>query len=219
MLAGLKRTGQFAMGATTVCAVCLALLNVHVLFETRGAISQEVASAPLSVWAIVLGSGVNLDGTTNVPVEERLKTAYELYVRGRVRRILVTGLTCGRYNESRAMAAWLFARGVPHSDVAVDGAGYRTAASIANAARLGGEPILIVSQGYHLARAIYLAQHAGLSARGVAAPLESLDVRSALYMFVREAAARAEAVLEVAVRGVRSGTQPGCLVAEGDEGQ
>ena len=75
---------------------------------------------------------------------------------------------------------------------------------MADAAALGVRSALVVSQGYHLPRALYLARHAGIDAVGVPAPAgeRALD-GAALRVFVRETAARAEIVLEVALRGVR----------------
>ncbi len=65
------------------------------------------------------------------------------------------------------MAAWLEAHGVPARDLIVDRGGYRTASSMADAAAIGVRSLLVVSQGYHLPRALYLARHAGIDAWGV----------------------------------------------------
>lgn len=201
---GLKRVLLVAAKATVLLTALVAFLNAYVLVTTSGATSQEVATTPAHAYAIVLGGGVGPDGVPSHELAERLATVRALYVHGRVRRIIASGRTTGAYSEPRAMAAWLTSQGVAPADVIVDGAGYRTAASLANAAKLGIGSILIVSQGYHLPRAIYLARHAGLSAAGLAAPFRPLDATSGAYHVVREIAARAEAVLEVTFRGVRS---------------
>jgi vancomycin permeability regulator SanA len=101
------------------------------------------------------------------------------------------------------MAAWLEARGVAPADVIVDRGGYRTAASMADAARLGVKELLVVSQRYHLPRSLYLAEHAGMAALGVPAPDYARRVVDALFVFVRETTARAEIIVEVTLRGVR----------------
>ena len=67
------------------------------------------------------------------------------------------------------MAAWLERRGVAPADLVIDRGGYRTAASMADAAARASTALLVVSQPYHLPRALYLARHAGLRAVGVAA--------------------------------------------------
>ena len=68
------------------------------------------------------------------------------------------------------MAAWLEARGVKPADVIVDPGGHRTAATMADAAALGVRSALVVTQGYHLPRSLYLARRAGIDAVGVPAP-------------------------------------------------
>ena len=102
------------------------------------------------------------------------------------------------------MAAWLEAHGVPPADVVLDGGGHRTAATMADAAALGVRSALVATQAYHLPRALYLARHAGIDAVGVPAPFAELSWLAKLRVYVRETLARAEVVVEVAVRGVRA---------------
>ena len=101
------------------------------------------------------------------------------------------------------MAAWLERRGVAPVDVVIDRGGYRTAASMADAVAAGVQSLLVVSQRYHLPRALYLARHAGLQAIGVPAADIERALPDRIYGFVRETTARAEIIVEVAVRGVR----------------
>ena len=74
---------------------------------------------------------------------------------------------------------------------------------MADAAALGARSALIVTQAYHLPRSLYLARRAGIDAVGVPAPQRRLGWMDYFHVFVRETAARAEIVLEVAVRGVK----------------
>jgi vancomycin permeability regulator SanA len=200
----LERALRAGLAAMLLFAASVVCLDAYVLLATSDARSGDVGTAPRHTYAIVLGAGINPDGVPGRELEERLQTVRALYVQGRVRRIVASGLTAGNYNEPRAMAAWLISHGIAPKDVVLDGGGYRTAASLANAAKLGIGSALIVSQGYHLPRAIYFARHAGVSAVGCAARARPKDAVSAAYICVREAVARAEAVLEVALRGVRS---------------
>jgi vancomycin permeability regulator SanA len=97
----------------------------------------------------------------------------------------------------------LEARGVSPASIVLDPGGHRTAATMAGSAALGVRSALVVSQGYHLPRALYFARHAGIDAVGVPAPSLASGWWPGLRGFVRESTARAEALLEVAVRGVR----------------
>ena len=101
------------------------------------------------------------------------------------------------------MAAWLEARGVPPADIVVDEGGHRTAATMADAAALGVRSALVVTQGYHLPRALYFARHAGIDAVGVPAPAGPAGLVGLAQGVRPRDTARAEALLEVALRGVR----------------
>jgi SanA protein len=85
----------------------------------------------------------------------------------------------------------------------LDPKGFRTAATMADAAALGIKDVLICTQWYHLPRALYLARHAGMRATGVPADPPGGVLADRLHSFFREGLARPEIILEVALRGVR----------------
>ncbi|HTA18070.1 MAG TPA: ElyC/SanA/YdcF family protein [Polyangia bacterium] len=180
--------------------------NLWVIRATSSEIVETVAAAPSRPVAIVLGNQVFPDGSLSVDLEPRVQIAYELYRAGKTKRFFLSGAAnvLAGYDEPGAMAAWLERRGVPRSAMILDRAGDRTAATMADAARLGLRDALICTQGYHLPRALYLAQHAGIDATGVAAEDKVTFFRHRLRTFFRERLARAETVVEVALRGVRA---------------
>jgi SanA protein len=189
----------------SVCGVVLVgAANVYLILSTRDDIVDGgVADAPLRPVAIVLGTRVLEDGTPAEGLEERLELALQLYRSGRVKRIIVSGAAHpDGYDEPKAMAAWLDARGVPATDVTLDKGGHRTAATMANAAAMDVRQALVSTQAYHLPRALYLARHAGIDALGVAAGDRSV-MRERVRYQVRETLARAQAVVEVALFGVQ----------------
>jgi SanA protein len=192
-------------GLAIVAGVALiAAANAYVVASTRASIIRDVAAAPARPVAIVLGNKVNEGGLPSTGLAERLRVALALYQSGRVPRIIVSGAARpDGYDEPAAMAAWLEARGVPAAHVTLDRGGHRTAASMADAAAMGVRQALICTQPYHLPRALYLARRAGIDALGVAAGRGRVDgPYDWLRGFVRETLARAETVVEVAVRGV-----------------
>jgi SanA protein len=189
--------------AVLLVAGLIAAPNVYLMRSTRGAIVTGVETAPVRPYAIVLGNRVFAGGVPSGELAMRLATALELYRNGRARKVVVSGLARGAYNEPDAMAAWLQTSGVPRADIILDPGGHRTAATMANAVALGVREALIVSQGYHLPRAVYLARHAGIDAIGVPARSGSEDWDTSFRFLVRETMARAEIVVEVALRGVR----------------
>lgn len=183
--------------------VLVAAANVYLIGRARAATVADPASASPRPYAIVLGNHVFHDGTPSDELAARLQSALELYRAGRAGKLIMSGRTSVGYDEPHAMGAWLQARGVPPADIIIDGGGHRTAATMADAAALGVQSAFVVSQGYHLPRALYYARHAGIDALGVAAPSRHTTARATLKVFFREAVARPATLVEVALRGVR----------------
>lgn len=199
-----RRIGRWLVLGLGVLAIALvAAGDLYVVGFARDAVAGDFARTPPRPYAIVLGNRVFSDGRPSAELAERLETGRQLYRAGLARRIIVSGMVTDGYDEPDAMATWLRARGVAPADLVIDRGGYRTAASMADAAAMGVDSLLIVSQAYHLPRAIYLARHAGMSAMGVAAPDVPGHREHAVFMFIREALARTETLAEVALRGVR----------------
>ena len=177
--------------------------NLVLVKSARPATVASVEAAPVRPYAVVLGNRVFPGGMPCLELSARLETALALYKAGRVGKVIVSGAVKGDYDEPHAMAAWLEARGVKGADIIADVGGHRTAATMADTAALGVRSALVVTQGYHLPRSLYLARHAGIDAIGVPAPERRSDALDSFRNFVRETSARAEIVLEVALRGVR----------------
>lgn len=125
---------------------------------------------PPSSTLLVLGSLVS-DGTPGSYVRGRLDTAVELYRSGRVARIINSGNgSADAGDEPAVMRTYLLAHGVPDGVLVDDGLGMDTAASCRRArAVFGAATLVVVTQDFHLRRAIALCRAAGVDARGVAA--------------------------------------------------
>ena len=189
--------------AAVVVVAFVGAANAYLITRSRDAIAADFSRTPSRPYAMVLGTQVLRGGTPSRELALRLETARQLHAAGLAQRIIVSGMVRRWYDEPDAMAAWLESHGVEPGDVVIDRGGFRTAASMADAAAAGVRSLLVVSQGYHLPRALYLARHAGMDAIGVPAPQIERTFVDAIYLFVRETTARAEIILEVAVRGVR----------------
>jgi SanA protein len=178
--------------------------NIYIVAATSADI-VGVVEAPRRPVAIVLGNLVYPNGHVSVDLRPRVQTALELYQAGKVERLFLSGLATPvkGYDEPAEMATWLERRGVPRSAMILDREGYRTVATMANAARNGVVDALICTQPYHLPRAVYIARHAGIRALGVT-PANPLPLRSRLHALLREAPARTESLAEIAFRGVRA---------------
>jgi SanA protein len=149
--------------------------------------------------AIVFGASVYGNGDLSRILADRVDTAIELYRARKVDRILVSGDNRHpSYNEPKAMQDYLIERAVAPRDVIVDYAGRSTFETCLRAKEVFGlHRAVLVSQGYHLPRALYIANQLGLDAVGMAGDLrlkQKIDYQSA-----REWAAEVKAYLNLHV--------------------
>ncbi|MFN0107648.1 MAG: vancomycin high temperature exclusion protein [Blastocatellia bacterium] len=143
--------------------------------------------------AIVFGASVYGNGDLSPILEDRVDTAIELYRAGKVDRILVSGDNRHRsYNEPKAMQEYLVSHKVAPQDVIVDPAGRSTYETCLRAKDVFGlQRAVLVSQGYHLPRALYIANDLGLDAVGMAGDLRLKPTID--YPGIREWAAEVKA--------------------------
>ncbi|MEU5784602.1 SanA/YdcF family protein [Micromonospora lupini] len=158
--------------ALVVGAVLLAGGTVASVAWVRGAADGHLydeADVPAAPVALVLGTQVDADGTPSPFLAARLEIARRLYERGRVAAILVSGDNMNAdYNEPAAMLRWLVERGVPARKVVLDYAGFDTYDSCARAERIFGVTrATVVTQSFHLPRAVALCRRLGIDANGV----------------------------------------------------
>jgi vancomycin permeability regulator SanA len=119
---------------------------------------------------LVLGCQVKADGTPSHMLQDRLERAIALYQTPGIRTKLLMSGDHGRegYNEVGTMRQYAIDRGVPAEDIFMDHAGFSTYESIYRAKHIfGAKKIIIVTQKYHLYRALYIAWALGVDAEGV----------------------------------------------------
>ena len=152
-------------------ALALAAIEVHETHATGGAIYDTAAAVPHRRVAIVFGALVLPGGQPSSALANRVDAAVALYRAGKVDRLLLTGDNSrSDYDEPAAMRSYALARGVPGSALALDYAGFRTYDSCYRArAIFGVDEAVLVSQAYHLPRAIYTCRRLGVRAIGLVA--------------------------------------------------
>lgn len=144
---------------------------------------------------VVLGCYVHPDGNPSDMLADRLSVGIDLYKQGAAPKLLMSGdHGQSEYNEVVAMKQTALDAGIPSSDIFMDHAGFSTYESIYRAKEVfGAEKILIVTQQYHLYRALHVAKALGVEAYGVSADLHSYWGQSKRE--VREVLARNKDVL------------------------
>ncbi|MDR2524809.1 MAG: YdcF family protein [Oscillospiraceae bacterium] len=192
-----RRRRRFRLTAALLCVLlCVGagVAGIHFYVgraEGDRVLTPEQASALRDVDCIlVLGSPVGSGGAIPPLLENRLRVGAALY-NAQVAPVLLLSGDDGkdRSNETAAMRQYAVDAGVPSQDVYVDRAGYSTYESIYRAKQVfGARRVLIVTQGFHLPRALYIAQRLGLESWGTPSDLQ--DYGNASYLALREYAAR-----------------------------
>lgn len=164
--------------------------------RTRIYLTSDAPSAPV---AIVFGAGLRRDGSPTPVLRDRVETAVELYQLGKVQKILMSGDNRFLdYNEPGAMAAYAAELGVPQEDIALDYAGRRTYDTCYRARDIFNvQNALLITQSFHLPRAIYTCNALGVSAVGVSADRRVYHKNSLAFWTLREMPATLVALWEL----------------------
>lgn len=188
---------RFVQGAMAVCV--LTLLPATWLFVVTGDRLRTVDDAPRTDVAVVFGAGL-WEGEPSPYLAHRLDAAAQLYRDGRIRVVLVTGDNSREdYDEPDAMRAYLTRHGVPGKAVVSDYAGFDTWDSCVRAKKIFGvDRAVLISQRFHIRRAVALCEAAGVSSYGVGVD-DRHDV-TWYYGGAREVFAAGKAVLDSVFR-------------------
>ncbi|NUP38787.1 MAG: DUF218 domain-containing protein [Streptomyces sp.] len=162
------RAGQRRLVQAVMAGCVLALLPVTWLYVTTGDRLRTTADAPRTEVAVVFGAGL-WNGEPSPYLANRLKAAARLYREGRVEVVLVTGDNSRKdYDEPDAMRTYLRKHGVPDGRIVSDYAGFDTWDSCVRAKKIFGvDRAVLISQGFHIRRAVALCEAAGVDSYGV----------------------------------------------------
>lgn len=183
---------------TGVMLVAPWLLRAWISWQARDTIYTSQTAPPNAV-ALVLGAGLWRDGSPTPVLYDRVATAVELYHNGRVKKLLLSGdNSFENYNEPAAMQQLALDLGVPPQDIVLDYAGRRTYDSCYRAREIFGvRQVTVVTQQFHLNRALYLCNALGVESVGVVADRQEYRNSWQRFWQVREVAATARAWLDI----------------------
>ena len=178
----------------------LALWAPRRLVERRFASSiVEISDAPHAPVGIVFGAGLGRDGEPTTVLYDRVATAAQLYSDGKVDALLISGHeTAEGYSEPQAMRNLAESLGVPAEAIVTDGLGARTFKTCERAlSTYGIGRALLITQNYHLPRALVICEGLGMEAVGVSADLRPYSRLQ--YWETREIPATLVALLEILI--------------------
>jgi len=163
--------------------------SVLVTATTHGRVHDDPKKVTDFPVALVLGTSPRGQDGPNPFFEGRMDAAARLYHAGKVRRFLVSGDHGSRYyNEPQAMKTALAKRGIPLRAIQLDYAGFRTLDSVVRAKEVfGAKRIVVVTDDFHAARALFVARHHGIEA---SAFVSHVALRDSLRVRTREVGSR-----------------------------
>ena len=167
----MKKALKLILMLILIAAAAAALVIAYVRVREGSRISEELPEQGAYDVILVLGCGVYPDGSLSPMLRYRLEKTTELYRNGAADSIYVTGdHRKGEYDEVDHMIEYLVSQGVPEKALIPDYGGHSTYESMTHAARdLSGRRVIVVTQRYHLYRAMYVGEAYGLSCSGAAA--------------------------------------------------
>jgi SanA protein len=212
------RLFKASLGAGVAIIVAIAGANAYILLSTEGESTADVTDVPHAEVAIVPGALVKPDGKMSAMLADRVRQADALWRAGKVDRILVSG-DHGNwvYDEPDTMRKALVADGVPGRVIFEDHAGFDTWATMVRAhAIFGVRKAVVVTQGFHMPRALYLAREAGIDATGLTADLHQWGYQGEKSE-VREIFSRVKAIADTILNTPAMGGKK--IPISGDDGR
>ncbi len=193
----LKRIAVASAGAAAAAALLIVGAIGYVQFVEAGSIVKQRADLRPVEYAIVLGASVKQDGTPSDALEDRVMEAVDAYKDGKVRTLLMTGDDGAFHvNEVETMARVAQEAGIPAEHIVVDGHGYRTYESCKRAAGVFAiKEAVVVTQRFHLSRALFLCGAFGIDVQGL--PADRRTYRRIGFFLGRDLLASFKAFLDV----------------------
>ena len=190
----IKLTLILALSGAAILLIARLITAIH----SNGRV-HTVATIPTQRAAIVFGAGLWKDGSPTPVLRDRVKTASELYFQGKVEKLLMSGDNrTVDYDEPTAMKEYAIELGVPAEAIVLDFAGRRTYDTCYRAKEIFGlDSAILVTQEFHLSRALYLCEKLGVESTGVNADQRVYLKRSILFWNTRETLATFTALWDV----------------------
>lgn len=194
------RLSRAGISGAFLIALAVVGSNAYVLLSAQGESTDVVANVPPAPVAIVPGALVQPDGKMSAMLGDRVRQASALWHAGKVGKILVSGdHHSWAYDEPGTMRKALVADGVPPRDVFEDHAGFDTWATMVRARSIFGvRDAVVITQGFHMPRALFLADAAGIDATGLTADLHQWGYQGRKSE-VREVLSRVKAIADVSL--------------------
>ena len=183
-----------AISGTIILTIARLITAIH----SAGRV-YSVEDMPNERAAIVFGAGLWRDGSPTPVLRDRIQTASDLYIQGKVEKLLMSGdNSTTDYDEPTAMKNYAIELGVPEEAIVLDYAGRRTYDTCYRAKEIFRlDSAILVTQEFHLSRALYLCEKLGIQSTGVSADQRVYLKRSRFFWNARETLATFTALWDI----------------------
>lgn len=185
----------FLFWLAAALVILVIIVNAYIDQQTRSFTYASVAAAPRAETALVLGASVRSSGELSPVLRDRADAALALYKAGKVKNILVSGdNSTVAHNEVNPVRTYLLKAGIPDADIFLDHAGFDTYSTMYRARDIFKvASVTVVTQPFHMPRALFIARSLGLDAVGLDAGGGLVDAKN----YLRESLADEKAILDL----------------------
>jgi SanA protein len=188
---------KYIIGLCIFGAIMFLVINLTVHLKSKKHIYSNITDVPSCYTGIVLGAMVSHSGELSYILKDRVDAAIDLYKVNKIQRFLLSGdhgLT--NYDEVNSMKIYLLEKGIDTCDIFLDHAGFDTYSSLTRAKEIFQvKNAIIISQRFHLPRAVYIARKKGINAHGFIADRQ--EYPSIKFLIKRERLANIKAYFEI----------------------
>jgi SanA protein len=190
---------KWTVGSFLLLIGFILMSNFVIIQSAKQSVYDSVSETPSgNKVALLLGtSRYTVRGTTNLYFKYRINAAVDLYRSGKIKHIIVSGDNRKEnYNEPKQMQSALMSRGIPESAITLDYAGFRTLDSVVRCKKVFGQTkFIIISQKFHVERALFIAKKYDIDAIGFGAqdPPQKYSTKTK----IREIFAKTKAVIDL----------------------
>lgn len=196
-----KPTGKqifvFIIGCFVLATFSVFAINSIVVSSSSEYIFEEADKVPSAQVGLILGAKVYSDGRLSHMMQDRADSALELYDAGKILKIIMSGDHGTKtYDEVNTVKNYLLEKGVKEEDLFLDHAGFDTYDSLYRARDIfGADSLIVLTQKFHLPRALYIGRALGMNVRGYAT--DKREYQGILWNETREIFSRTKAFIDV----------------------
>lgn len=193
----LKRLLNFSIKILGVVFLFIFVTNIVFNISSKSYIYKSVEDVSSAQVALIPGAAILKDGTLSSVFKDRVDKAIELYKTQKVSKILVSGdNSTVAHNEVNPVRNYLLGKEIPDSDIFLDHAGFDTYSSMYRARDIfQASSVIVVTQSFHLPRALFIARMLGLDAHGLSADKGNIRFKN----YFREIFADEKAVFDLII--------------------